>query len=45
MIGVTPTARRQQQEFIFRFIVTGEITLRVGQPDIIPALHVTGQPL
>ncbi len=38
-------ARRQQQEFIVCLVVTGEIPLRVRQPDVIPALHVTGQPL
>ena len=39
------TTRRQQQEFIFRLVVTGKLALRVRQPDVIPALHVPGQPL
>ncbi|MNY40209.1 hypothetical protein D3C86_1749360 [compost metagenome] len=36
---------RQHQEFVVGFVVANEIPLRVGEPQIIPALHLVGQPL
>ena len=35
----------QQQEFIFRFIVAGKLAHRIGQPKVIAAFDLAGQPL